>query len=104
MTRMIKYCVNDGEKTNMRAEKNSYCQVIRPIHTEEVSSIWYLVPFFFGLIGGFAAWMINRDRNKEKARNFLLFGFVWQIVEIIVFAILFVMAIELFFYGLALYG
>jgi len=57
---------------------------------EKVSSAWYLVPLFFGIIGGLIAWFVNKDRDPKKARNFLIFGFVltaiWVIIGVIFWA------------------
>ena len=51
---------------------------------EPVSSAWYLVPFFFGIIGGIIAWAVNKDRDPGRARNLLIFGLVWSVVWFVV--------------------
>jgi uncharacterized Tic20 family protein len=62
------------------------CGVEQTPLKKEVSSLWYLVPFFFGIFGGLIAWIVNNDRNPKKARNFLIFGLVWGIIEVVVIA------------------
>lgn len=51
---------------------------------EPVSGAWYLVPLFFGLIGGIIAWAVNKDRDPGKARNLLIFGLIWTVVWFVV--------------------
>lgn len=54
---------------------------------EHVSSAWYLVPFFLGIIGGLIAWVVNKDRDAKKARNFLVFGLIWTVVLFVVITV-----------------
>lgn len=90
MSTETKHCVNCGAEIDIKAEICPGCGVRQPIMIEKVSSAWYLVPFFFGIIGGLIAWLVNKDRNPKKARNFLIFGFVltaiWVIIAIIFWA------------------
>lgn len=39
-----------------------------------VSRWLYLLPLFFGLVGGFIGWIITKDENPRGARNVLLVG------------------------------
>lgn len=41
---------------------------------KEVSSIWYLVPLFFGLLGGIVAYVAIKDDDPDKASNCLALG------------------------------
>lgn len=61
---------------------------------EPVSGAWYLVPFFFGIIGGIIAWAVNKDRDPSRARNLLIFGLVWSVVW---FAVGILIAVVFFF-------
>jgi len=90
--RRTKYCSNCGAEIDVRAKICPKCGVEQASPIEEVSSAWYLVPFFFGLIGGLIAWLVNKDRNPKKARNFLIFGVIWSIV-LVVLAVIFYLAI-----------
>ena len=51
---------------------------------QPVSGAWYLVPLFFGLIGGIIAWAVTKDRDPRKARNLLIFGVVWTVVWFVI--------------------
>ena len=84
MSRETKHCVRCGEEIDIKAEICPKCGVRQPVMPElyGVSSAWYLVPLFFGIIGGLIAWFVNKDRDPQKARNFLIFGIVWSIVLI----------------------
>lgn len=85
-----KFCPNCGAEIDARAKICPKCGVEQAPRKEEVSSAWYLVPFFFGIIGGLIAWLVNKDRDPKKARNFLIFGLVWTIVLIFVIWIAFI--------------
>jgi hypothetical protein len=52
--------------------------------TESVSRIWYLVPFFFGIIGGLIAYVGTRDRDKDIAGKLLIFGILWNLVWLVI--------------------
>jgi len=62
---------------------------------EEISSatkptaLWYLVPFFFGLIGGIIAYIGTNDKDEQMAYNLLLFGIIWTIILIVAYFMLF---------------
>src|SRR5437016_11723401 len=51
---------------------------------QHVSGAWYLLPFFFGIIGGIIAWAVNKDKDPKRARNLLIFGLVWTLVPVII--------------------
>ncbi len=52
---------------------------------EKPTLLWYLVPFFFGIIGGIVAYVGTKDEDEGMATNLLLFGIVWSIVLIIIY-------------------
>jgi len=84
--RKTKYCSNCGAEIDARAKICPKCGVEQ---VQEVSSVWYLVPLFFGIIGGIIAWVVNNNRNPEEARNLLFWGmlssvFAWVILEWII--------------------
>ena len=76
---------------DIRAKICVKCGVEQAPLVEEVSNAWYLVPFFFMIIGGVIAWFVNKDRDPKKAQNFLIFGFLWSAVVSIIY-VLFVAA------------
>ncbi|HVH14783.1 MAG TPA: hypothetical protein VNA15_03575 [Candidatus Angelobacter sp.] len=47
---------------------------------QQVSAARYLVPLFFGILGGMIAWTVNKDKDPKRARNLLIFGLVWTVV------------------------
>ena len=60
---------------------------------EEVSSgrptlLWYLVPFFFGILGGIVGYVGTKDEDKDMANGLLLFGAIWSIILYIFYWIL----------------
>jgi FtsH-binding integral membrane protein len=48
------------------------------------SRAWYLVPIFFGLIGGIIAYFAIRRDDPQKARNCLYLGIILTVINIIV--------------------
>ncbi|MCV0430004.1 hypothetical protein [Nitrosopumilus sp.] len=48
------------------------------------SNVWFLLPIFFGVIGGIIAFFILRQDDPRKARNCLYLGIVFMIIGIIV--------------------
>lgn len=42
--------------------------------------LWYLVPFFFGILGGLVGYVGTKDEDKDMANGLLLFGTVWSII------------------------
>jgi len=57
--------------------------------SEDVSILYWLLPFFFGIIGGIVAYFVLRDRNRKIANYMLIFGLVWTVVGIVLSVILF---------------
>lgn len=47
------------------------------------SNAWYLLPIFFGVIGGIIAFFIIRQDDPRKARNCLYLGIAFMIMGII---------------------
>jgi len=47
------------------------------------SNVWFLLPIFFGIIGGIIAFFVLRHDDPRKARNCLYLGIVFMIVGII---------------------
>lgn len=55
------------------------------------SILYYLLPAFFGIIGGIIGWAILRKSDSKKARNCIIIGFI-----ILAFTILFSIVTETF--------
>ncbi|QMU55328.1 MAG: hypothetical protein GKS07_10785 [Nitrosopumilus sp.] len=47
------------------------------------SNAWFLLPIFFGMIGGIIAFFILRQDDPQKARNCLYLGIVFMLIGII---------------------
>ena len=47
------------------------------------SNAWFLLPIFFGMIGGIIAFFILRQDDPRKARNCLYLGIVFMMIGII---------------------
>ena len=58
------------------------------VRIEEViegpSFLWYLVPFFFGILGGIVGYVGVRDRDENMASVLLLFGIVWNLGVVVI--------------------
>ena len=91
--RKTKYCSNCGEEIDARAKICVKCGVEQAPLVEKVSSIWYLFPFFFMIIGGVIAWAVNKDRDPKKARNFLIFGAIWSVIVGVIYVLFIVVLI-----------
>ncbi len=48
------------------------------------SRAWYLVPIFFGLIGGIIAYFAIRRDDPQKAKKCLLVGIILTAINIII--------------------
>jgi uncharacterized membrane protein len=47
------------------------------------SNAWFLLPIFFGVIGGIIAFFILRQDDPQKAKNCLYLGIVFMLIGII---------------------
>ena len=53
-------------------------------HPEKTrSNAWFLLPIFFGMIGGIIAFFILRRDDPGKARNCLYVGIIFMIMGIV---------------------
>ena len=73
------FCRDCGSEISRRAEICPKCG-IRQTWNQEVNDIWYLVPIFFGIIGGIIAYGINQERDPEKAKSMLWIGVSMTII------------------------
>ena len=56
-------------------------QGIRP------SSAWWLLPIFFGWVGGLISWVCIRERDPRMAKNNLILGIVLSVIPLIIILI-----------------
>ena len=83
MLKTKKFCVNCGAEIDVEAEICPGCGVRQQKMVESVSSAWYLVPLFLGIIGGLIAWVVNKDRDPGKARNFIILGVALTVIGVV---------------------
>jgi hypothetical protein len=83
-----KFCVNCGAEIDASAKICPRCGVEQPIIPQKISKLWWILPLFFGLIGGLIAWLVNKERNPKTAKNILIFGIVWSVLWVIIVPIL----------------
>lgn len=85
-----KYCWYCGKPTSPHQEVCLECGVLqkRKSSSEEVSGAWWLMPVFFGWLGGVVAWVVNKDRDPEKARSMLGTGIILSVVGILAYCVL----------------
>ena len=51
---------------------------------EGPSLLWYLVPFFFGILGGIVGYVAVKDKDENMALGLLLFGIFWAVIAFVV--------------------
>jgi len=53
--------------------------------TQEIrrSGFWFLLPLFFGIIGGVIAYFVIKQDDPSKAKNCLYLGIVHLIIDIV---------------------
>jgi len=52
---------------------------------ESPSLMWYLVPFFFGILGGIVAYVAVKDKDEDMAFGLLLFGIIWTVIAVVLY-------------------
>lgn len=60
------------------------------------SSLWFLLPIFFNIIGGVIAYFIIKDDDPSKAKNCLWLGIILSAIGIAIFLIPLLIGISLF--------
>jgi hypothetical protein len=60
------------------------------------SSLWFLLPIFFNVIGGVIAYFIIKDDDPRKAKNCLLLGIILTATSFAIFMVPILIGITLF--------
>jgi hypothetical protein len=66
-------------------EKSRSQSSVRP---QKPSSLWYLVPFLFGILGGIVGYLGTKQDDPELADGLLIFGAIMSIVFVIGYLII----------------
>ena len=88
-------CGNQVETTSQDTNQHSVDETPPPKHgyqrapgndmgittSRPAGRIWYLLPLLGGLFGGIIAWAIIKNRNPKRARNILILGIVFGIIQ-----------------------
>jgi len=48
------------------------------------SKAWYLVPIFFGIIGGLVMYLVLKDEDRKMAKNGLVMSIVLTVVTFVI--------------------
>jgi 4-hydroxybenzoate polyprenyltransferase len=59
------------------------------------SSLWFLLPIFFNVIGGIIAYFIIKDDDPRKAKNCLLLGIILTAISFAIFMVPILIGISL---------
>ncbi|HEV2193305.1 MAG TPA: hypothetical protein VGR54_06795 [Nitrosopumilaceae archaeon] len=59
------------------------------------SSLWFLLPILFNIIGGVIAYFIIKDDDPSKAKNCLWLGIILSVISIAIFLIPLLIGISL---------
>jgi hypothetical protein len=52
---------------------------------EGPSFLWYLVPLFFGVLGGIVGYVAIKDKDENMALGLLLFGIFWTVIVFVLY-------------------
>ena len=52
------------------------------------SNIWYLLPIFFGFVGGMAMFFVLKDEDRQLAKNGVKVGSILTIAWVVIIALL----------------
>ncbi|MGI0011627.1 MAG: hypothetical protein ACREAE_09535 [Nitrosopumilaceae archaeon] len=53
--------------------------------TKRPSSVWYLLPIFFGIIGGLIMFFVIKDEDRKMAKKGLIVGIILSFIGIIIY-------------------
>lgn len=47
---------------------------------EKPTKLWYLIPIFFGIVGGIIGYFAVKDNDQKLANNLLIIGIVMTLI------------------------
>lgn len=78
-----------GESPSLEEIKTAIDQNIEIEDTEDgatkPTSLRYLVPFFFGILGGIVGYVAVKDEDKDMAQSLIIFGALMTLVLVLIF-------------------
>lgn len=66
----------------LNVETGKWEKQIKPV--KKPTYFWFLVPFFFGIIGGIIGYVWTKDEDNGFATGLLVYGLVWTICLVII--------------------
>lgn len=72
------------------------CDIYYIMQLRGRSSLWFLLPIFFNVIGGIIAYFIIREDDPKKARNCLYLGIILAAIPVILLVIPMIIGMTLF--------
>jgi len=87
------------EKVENKLQVKNKSENANKIVGEKPSKAWYILPIFFGFIGGLIGYFIIKDRDKKMATSILIVGIAISAISII-FSVLLITFGALAYYGM----
>jgi len=53
------------------------------------SDLWYLLPIFFGIIGGLVMFFVLKDENRKMAKNGIILGAIIAVIGLVIISIIY---------------
>ena len=75
--RRCPYCGSEVSESTKSLEQSS---TPYRLYAKKPTALWYLLPLFFGLLGGIIAYVGIKGEDTEMADTLLFFGILWSAV------------------------
>ena len=84
--RNVKVCLRCGREYD---SKLGFCP---SCGKEKTSWAWWLLPIFFGIIGGVVGWSAIKNSNKGKARGLMILGAVISAITLVIYVVFIILS------------